>query len=71
MDFKTWYRSMTREERAAYAERAETTIGYIEIQLIPRNRIPRPALMQRLADASLGRLAYEDVVRYFLQTRAA
>ncbi len=65
-DWKLWYRSLTKEEKQAYAERAGTTRTYIEVQLVSRRRIPRKDLMHRLASASLGRVGFDDVVRFFL-----
>ena len=65
-DFKTWYRSLTSQEKDAFAVRAGTSRKYIEVTLVFRRRTPKPKTMRRLADASLGRLSYEDIVRFFL-----
>lgn len=70
-DFKLWYRSQTRAEKEAFAARANTTTKYIEKQLVFGKRVPRPDLMRRLADASLGRIGYEDLVMYFYGEKAA
>lgn len=66
LDFKTWYRSMTPAEKREYARRAGLSQQYIEVHLVYRRRVPRPDTMRRLAEASLGRLSYEDVVGFFL-----
>lgn len=71
MDWKAWYRSLTAAERDAYAERAGTKRAYIETKLIFKKAIPRPDLMQKLADASLGRVRYDDLVRFFYAKEAA
>ena len=66
MDWKSWYRSLTKEEKEAYAERVGVKRTYIESKLIYRAVIPRPGLMKRLADASLGRITHAEVLHYFL-----
>ena len=71
MDWKNWYRGLNRAEREAYAQRAGTTTKYIEIHLMQRHRCPRPDLMARLADATLGRVSYEDLVMFFFAKNAA
>jgi len=65
-DFKTWYRSLTPGEKDEFARRAGTSRAYIEGHLFARRRIPRRETMEALAKASLGRLTYEDIVRFFL-----
>lgn len=70
-DFKTWYRSLTAQEKDAYAERAGTTRRYIEVQLVFRRRNPSLEMIKRLADASLGRLSHDDVARFFLAKEVA
>jgi len=60
-DFKTWFRSITPEEKREYARRAGLSQQYIEVHLVYRRRVPRQDTMRRLAEASLGRLSYEDV----------
>lgn len=65
MDFKTYYRSLNREQRARFAEVAETSVEYIEIHLISRRKVPKKDLMQRLAQASDGKLSYLDLVEFF------
>lgn len=67
-DFKTWYRSMTPEEKREFARRAGLSQQYIEVHLVYRRRVPRQDTMRRLAEASLGRLSYEDVVGFFFLT---
>lgn len=64
--FKLWYRGLTSEEKSAFADRAKVSRAYIETHLVYRRRTPRPETMRRLAAASLGRLSYTDVVRFFL-----
>lgn len=71
MDFADFYRSLSREERKQFADRASTSPEYIEIHLLPRRKTPRRDKMESLAAASEGVVSYEDVVRYFLLTTAA
>lgn len=63
--FEQYYRSMSQEDRAAYAERAGTSKEYIEIHLIPRRKVPKKQTMRALSDASEGAVTFEDVVSYF------
>jgi hypothetical protein len=69
MDWKLWYRSLTREEKQAYAQRVGVARSYIENKLIYRVVTPRPDLLRRLADASLGRVSHNDVLHYFFIAR--
>lgn len=71
-DFKNWYRSMNRREREEFAARAGTSRRYIENALVFRRRMPHRSTMERLAEASLGRMTYPDLVAWFLlQERGA
>lgn len=65
MTFKTYFRSLDSDAREAYAARVPTSVAYIDIHLIPRRKIPRPATMRALAAASGGALSYGDIVDYF------
>lgn len=65
-DWKAWYRSLSRDERIAYCERAGVSRDYLEVHLLFRRKNPRLETMQRLADASLGRVSREDVARFFI-----
>ncbi|RKE36669.1 hypothetical protein B0G76_2871 [Paraburkholderia sp. BL23I1N1] len=51
MDFKSLYQGLATEERGRFAEIAGTTRGYIEVHLMTRRKIPKPALMAGLAAA--------------------
>lgn len=64
--FDDYYRSMSREDRQAFAGRAGTSTAYIEIHLLPRRKMPKKETMLALAKASNGGLAFEDLVNYFL-----
>lgn len=68
MDFREFFVALSESEREAYALRAKTTALYISTHLIApkeRRRIPRPALMQRLAEASEGAVSHADLLAYF------
>lgn len=64
-DFRTWYRSLNSLERAEYARRAGVSRLYIEVHLLHRRKAPKRETMIRLADASLGRIAYEELLSFF------
>lgn len=66
--FKAYFSRLSEAERDAYAKRAGTDANYIKTHLIaPRSRrkIPRPKLMQGLAEASDGALTQQDLLAYF------
>lgn len=65
MDFKTYFSSLSKEEREAFARRAGTSVAYIQIHLMPRNRIPRPELMQKLCKASRGKISRQALLDFF------
>lgn len=66
MQFDTYYRALKGNDRNRYADRAGTSRAYIESHLLPRKKIPRSGLMERLAAASGGDVSYRDVVLYFM-----
>lgn len=51
MDFKTFYLALDRPQRDAFAAMANTTARYIEMHLVSKRKVPRPALMDGLAGA--------------------
>lgn len=71
MDYREWYLALSDEQRAAYAERAGTTAGYIRVHLIGRRKIPRPALLARLASASEGSWTEPSLLAFFYRTGSA
>lgn len=70
-DFRSWYRSLNGAERSEYARRAGVSRAYIEVHLMYRRKVPKRETMLRLADASLGRVAYEDLLSWFYQRPSA
>jgi hypothetical protein len=60
MDMQTYIRSLDREEREAFAGRADTTVGYL-YQIAGKHRRPSPEMTLRLARASRGSLRPEDL----------
>lgn len=65
MDFKTYFRGLDQSEREAFAKRAETSADYVNIHLVPRNKIPRKENMKLLAEATQGAVSYSEIVDYF------
>lgn len=65
MNFKTFYRGLGQPDREAFAERAGTTVGYLENHLIPARKVPKRDLMSRLAEASEGSCTFEDILDHF------
>ena len=65
MNFKTYYRSLDRKGREDYAQKANTSVQYIDGHLIHRRKIPQKKLMNALADASNGNVTLAEVVGHF------
>ncbi len=65
MDFKLYFCGLTPLERDAYADRAGTTVRYIQCHLITRRKIPRPRSMQKLAAASEDSVSLDELLAYF------
>lgn len=74
MSFKTFYQALSEERRAAFADAAQTTTGYIETHLIApakRRRVPNKPLMDRLAVACTefgAEFSKEQLLAYFYET---
>ena len=71
-DFAAYITDLDRNDRdngtsqlAEYAQKCGTSASYIKSHLRHRYKIPRPELMQALADHSGNRFSYEDLVRWF------
>lgn len=67
MDFKSFYRSMSKAERRAYANRVGRAEAYIDQQLIYGNASPTVKTILRLADESNGQLNDEDLAVWFVR----
>lgn len=65
MDFKTYYKSLSKSEREQYALAANTTSEYIRIHLITKNKMPQKKLMQNLVEASKGKLTMQSLLDFF------
>ncbi|MGH8592902.1 MAG: hypothetical protein ACREV3_03320 [Gammaproteobacteria bacterium] len=65
MDLRTYFYGLDPIEREAFAQRAETTVGYIQCHLITRRKIPRLHSMRKLAAASDNRVSLDDLLAYF------
>lgn len=65
MDFATFYKSLSHEDRDAFASRAGRSRRYIEIHLITRRKQPTKATMRSLADASNGAVDYQSMLNFF------
>lgn len=68
MDFKRYFYELSPSGREAFAERAGTTVGYIQCHLITRRKIPRPGKMQRLVAASQNNVTLDDLLTYFYKS---
>lgn len=71
MDFKTFYQGLSADDRKRFAAIAGTSTRYIEVHLMSRRKIPKPALMASLADAcaQLGAaLTQDDLLAFFYRT---
>lgn len=65
MDFATFYKSLSSQDREDYARRACRSRRYIETHLISRRKQPTKATMRCLADASNGAIDYQSMLNFF------
>jgi hypothetical protein len=71
MDLKTFYQRLDGPDRKRFAERAGTSTGYIEVHLLPRRKIPRPALVNGLVAACASfnaPITREGILSFFYPT---
>lgn len=67
-DFKSFYRSLSVEQREAFASAANTTTVYIETHLVYARKIPRRASMDALWQACVdfgATFTREDLLAFF------
>jgi len=67
-DLKTFFLGLNTGEQERFAQRAGTTVGYLRAHLIRGGRVPRPALMESLAEACKefgAELSKEDLLAFF------
>ncbi|QDJ91855.1 hypothetical protein [Acinetobacter haemolyticus] len=77
-DFAGYITALDRSDREngtnlleEYAKKCGTSASYLRTHLRHRYKIPRPELMQALADHSENRFSYEDIVRWFYNLEVA
>ncbi len=61
MDIKEFISKFGRDELAAVAKEAGTTLGYLSEQVANGHRKTSPTLAQKLSTASRGRLGLSDL----------
>lgn len=74
MDFKQFYQGLPADERKRFAVAAKTTTGYIEVHLMTRRKIPKPALMSSLASACAAfevPITQDDLLAFFYRTASS
>ncbi|MCE1272461.1 MAG: hypothetical protein LWW88_13080 [Acinetobacter sp.] len=78
LDFGAFITALDRADREngtneldEYAQKCGTSSSYLRTHLRHRYKIPRPELMQALADNSEKRFSYEDIVRWFYNLEVA
>lgn len=71
MDLKTFYQGLSGDDRTKFAEIAGTSRAYIEVHLLPRRKMPRPRLIERLGAACTalgGAITQEELLAFFYRT---
>lgn len=71
MNLKTYYTSLNDSQKIEFAQKAGTTIRYLESHLIHRSRVPRPDLIKKLSDASNGKLPQKELILWFHEAKPA
>ena len=67
-DLKTFFLGLEPSEQERFAQRAGTTVGYLRAHLIRGGKVPRPALMESLAEACKqfgAEFSKEDLLAFF------
>ena len=67
MKFSDYFKSLNSSAQEIYASRAGTTANYIRVHLLAKRRIPRPALLDGLAQASQGKVSRDEILAHFYQ----
>lgn len=65
MNLKLFYAGLSEPQKVEFAEKAGTTVRYIESHLIHRNRVPRKELIKGLSEASNGALNQNSLILWF------
>ena len=66
MKLVSYWKSLSVDGRAVYAEKAGTTPGYIAAHLIPvARKTPKLALIRGLSRASDGKVSHAEVLEHF------
>lgn len=72
--FRTFFFSLSADDRQQYAQKAGTTVSYIEKHFLSPNpvkrKMPRPELLDRLVNASEGELTHKELADYFYIEKA-
>lgn len=71
MNLKSFYQGLAQDDRKRFAEIAGTSTAYVEVHLVTRRKIPKPALMASLATACAemgSSLTQEDLLAFFYRT---
>ncbi len=64
-DFKTYVNSLTSEELDSFADASGTTSNYIIKKLRYRYTKPSVSLLKKMADASDGKLTFQQLLDWF------
>lgn len=71
MNYQKYFQSLNKDSQDVYASRALTTGAYLRTHIfVPkiRRKIPRPDLIERLAEASNGNVSMDDVLSFLYKT---
>lgn len=74
VNLKEFFLKLSEAEQERFAKTAGTTVGYLRAHILPRRKMPRPALMEGLVtacqqqDPAVSRVA---VIRFFYEEAAA
>lgn len=63
--WRSFYQNLSKAERAAYADKAGTSVAYIENYLLGAKKVPRRNLMQELAKAAEPECTLKDLLDHF------
>lgn len=65
MEFRSYYQSLTDEQKKSFAQQAGYELSYIETHLIRAYKTPGRKGMRRLVKASNGAVSWQEILLHF------
>lgn len=69
MGLYEFWSSLTNDEKQEYAKKSGYKASYINLHLIHKRKTPPLVKIKRMADASNGKLKFDDLCDFFIQQK--